>query len=256
MLERKWVREDVLIADISCKVVGFPIRAIPRAVSFYHAVILRDTGFIEPGAPDAHTGSILEIACHVHLQARFQLPVCLGQIKDVVIKRRQRGSRQKPVHLHKRHRAVHLLLQRFVERRISVIKRVGIDILYLCPYLGDIPFVGAQINVEKRFGCVNRFRLKNLGSPGETINQFGKRATIGIKCLVRFNGVIEMRQSEIAREGPVKRRESPHMLFNSGKHCIRRNEVALRGRAYPIGCSHFNPTAHDIKFHIGERRLV
>ena len=180
-----------------------------------------------------------------------------------MVKRRQRGSRQEPVHLHKRHLACHLLLQRLVELLqrcvgwiLSIIIAVRIDILYLRPCGVDIPLVVPKIDVEERLLRVNRLRLGNIVTPRETINEFGKCAAIGSECVRCFAGVVEMRHCKIAREGPVERRERIHVLLHGGEHCIRRDEIGWRGIAYPIRCSRFNPAAHDAKFHIGERRFV
>ena len=102
----------------------------------------------------------------------------------------------------------------------------------------------AQIDVEERFGDINGLRFDNLVAPGETINEFRKRATIGAECLGGFTGVVEMCYRKIAREGAIKRRKRIHMIPNRGEHCIRGDESALCRCNLPIRCADFNPTAH------------
>ena len=124
------MRENILPSDVPREVVGFPIRAVPRAMPFHDTVVTGDAGFVEPSTPDAHAGGILEITGNVHLQPCFQFPVGLGQIEDVVVERRQGSSSKEPIHVDNRHEAIRFLLQRGIPLN-PVIKPVRIDSFHL-----------------------------------------------------------------------------------------------------------------------------
>ena len=150
-----------------------------------------------------------------------------------MVKRREGGCRQKPVDIHKRHVAAHILLEtrEFFEepglRGLIIFDRIRIRLLNLCPRIPDIPFVIAEVDVEDRLGGIDRFRIVDLEAPGETVHEFGECDPIRTQCFGHLAGVIEVRHRKIAGGRTVKDIQRLEMRLDGGEHFIRRDEVNI-----------------------------